>query len=100
MIRESKPLTNTFISVPSDMGSLNCASYVAGIIAGILDSANFKATVTAHSDDQEGEEIEGMVNNYEGVEKEVDGRIAKEGKTVFLIKFSHEVMHREKTTGT
>ena len=96
MIRENKPLTNTFISVPSDMGSLNCASYVAGIIAGILDSANFNATVTAHSDDQ-GEEMDGMENTYEGVTAEKD---VNQGKTVFLIKFSREVMHREKTMGT
>ncbi len=99
MIREKKPLTNTFISVPSDMGGLNCASYVAGIIAGILDSANFKATVTAHLDDQDGDEEEGIGNNYEA-DKEIDGRIAKLGKTVFLIKFSREVMHRERTMGT
>ncbi len=36
MIHENAPITNTFVSVPSDMGQLNCASFIAGIIAGIL----------------------------------------------------------------
>ena len=39
MIHDSNPVTNTYISVPNDLGQLNCAAYVAGIIAGVLDSA-------------------------------------------------------------
>lgn len=54
MIYEAEPVTNTFISVPEDMGSFNCASFVAGIIAGVLDSASFTSTVTAHAVNQEG----------------------------------------------
>jgi hypothetical protein len=41
MIHENSPVTNAFVSVPADMGQLNCASYLAGLIAGILDSASF-----------------------------------------------------------
>ena len=41
MIHESSPITNTFVSVPADMGQLNCAAYLAGLIAGVLDSAKF-----------------------------------------------------------
>lgn len=41
MIHENSPVTNTFVSVPSDMGHLNCAAFAAGIIAGMLDSARF-----------------------------------------------------------
>jgi len=41
MIHESNPVTNTFISVPSDLGQLDCGAYLAGIIAGVLDSAKF-----------------------------------------------------------
>lgn len=41
MIHENSPVTNTFVSVPADMGQLNCAAFVAGIIAGMLDSARF-----------------------------------------------------------
>jgi len=73
MILESEPLTNTFISVPSDLGDLNCAAFIAGIIAGVLESASFPATVTA-----------------------VTSRPEEGGAgTVFLIKFSGEVLERE-----
>ena len=41
MIHESSPITNTFISVPPDLGQLDCGAYLAGIIAGILDSTKF-----------------------------------------------------------
>ena len=41
MIHENNPVTNTFISLPADMGQLNCAAFLAGIIAGVLDSAKF-----------------------------------------------------------
>ena len=47
MIHESAPVTNAFVSVPADMGQLNCAAFLAGIIAGVLDSARFVShTVT------------------------------------------------------
>jgi hypothetical protein len=39
MIYESSPVSNIFVSVPSDMGQLNCAAFLAGIIAGMLDSS-------------------------------------------------------------
>ena len=78
MIHERAPITNTFVSLPADyVGQLNCAAFIAGIIAGILDSAMFPARVTAHhnpSSDDEG----------------------SSAGTVFLIKFSPHVMSREK----
>ena len=45
MIHESNPITNTFVSVPSDLGQLDCAAYIAGIIRGMLDSAKFVSTL-------------------------------------------------------
>eukprot|EP01032_Pedospumella_encystans_P023805 gene23805-26942_t len=78
MIHESAPITNSFVSVPADMGHFNCAAFLAGIIAGVLDSAKFNAKVSAH-----------MVSNGDG---SVD-------RTVFLIKFSPEVMSRERKMG-
>ena len=45
MIYENNPITNAFISVPSDMGQLNCAAFIAGIIAGILDSSKLVRTL-------------------------------------------------------
>ena len=41
MIYETAPVTNQYISVPPDLGHLNCAAYIAGVVAGILDGANF-----------------------------------------------------------
>lgn len=41
MIHENAPITNAFVSVPSDMGQLNCAAFLAGVIAGVLDSSRF-----------------------------------------------------------
>jgi len=45
---DKDPITNKFITVPRDMGALNCAQFVAGIVQGILDSAQFAAEVNAH----------------------------------------------------
>jgi hypothetical protein len=45
MIHENSPITNTFVSVPSDMGQLNCAAYFAGLIAGVLDSTRFVSII-------------------------------------------------------
>lgn len=39
-------MTNSFVSVPADLGQLNCAALVAGVIAGVLDGASF---VSGHS---------------------------------------------------
>lgn len=41
MIHESAPVTNSFVSVPVDMGQLNCGAFIAGVINGVLDSARF-----------------------------------------------------------
>jgi len=74
MIHETFPVTNQYVSVPPDLGHLNCAAYIAGVASGILDGANFSARVTAHT--------------ISSAEDSGD-------KTVFLIKFSPEVIHRE-----
>jgi trafficking protein particle complex subunit 5 len=77
MICENSPITNAFVSVPSDMGQLNCAAFLAGVIAGVLDSSKFNARVTAH---------------FQGTEEGSE-------RTVFLVKFSAEVMSRERKLG-
>jgi len=68
-IIEKEPLVNTFISVPKDKGSLNCAAFVAGIVEAVLDGANFPAKVSAHW--------------HKG--------------TTFMVKFEEEVIARDKT---
>lgn len=40
-IIEKEPLVNKFISVPKDKGSLNCATFSAGIIEGVLSNCGF-----------------------------------------------------------
>lgn len=66
MIVERAPLVNTYISA----APCNCAAFVAGIVTGVLDAANFPARVSAHE--------------YE------------DGRTCILIKFAAEVIQREK----
>ena len=41
MIRDESPITNFFISVPRDAARFNPASFLAGIVRGVLDSAGF-----------------------------------------------------------
>lgn len=48
MISDYDLFVNKFISVPKDMGALNCAAFVAGIVKGVLDGAGFRAR-SAHS---------------------------------------------------
>lgn len=41
MISERESVINRYISVPRDMGQINCAAFVAGIIRGVMVSAAF-----------------------------------------------------------
>merc|ERR1712025_369987 len=79
MISDHDLLVNRYISVPRDMGHLNCGSFAAGIVEGVLKSAGFPARVTAHS-------------------------VASEGlsrpKTTILIKFAPEVIERDERLGS
>ena len=40
-------LVNRFVSVPKDLGDLNCGAFAAGMVRGILRSAGFPARVSA-----------------------------------------------------
>ena len=64
MIVEKQPLVTTYIS----SAPCSCAAFVAGIVRGVLEGAQFPARVTAHDE---------------------------EGRTVILIKFAPEVLDRE-----
>ncbi|PRP83039.1 hypothetical protein PROFUN_09894 [Planoprotostelium fungivorum] len=78
MISENQSLPITkFISTPREYSGLNCASFVAGIVEGILDAAEFGARVSAHSMPLEGQ---------------------KQMKTVILIKFNPDVIARSNLT--
>lgn len=75
-IEEVNPVVNRYISVPKDFGHLNCASFIAGIVNGVLDSAGFPADVKAFS-------------------KEVEGQKGPP-RTIYYITFAPEVMERER----
>lgn len=74
MIFDNEPLVNQYISVPREMSQLNCAAFVAGVVEGVCDGAEFPAKVTAHT--------------------VAEGEMWP-GKTVFLVKFRPEVVERE-----
>lgn len=48
MISDYDLFVNKYISVPKDMGALNCAAFVAGIVKGVLDGAGFPARFLQH----------------------------------------------------
>mmetsp|Transcript_34088 Transcript_34088/g.89506 ORF Transcript_34088/g.89506 Transcript_34088/m.89506 type:complete len:185 (+) Transcript_34088:297-851(+) len=54
LISDRDLLVNRFISVPPELKSLNCGSFVAGIVEAILNGAHFPARVTAHSVEEKG----------------------------------------------
>ena len=67
---------NKFISVPKDKGTLNCASFVAGIMESVLTEMTFAAKVT--------------IPQVHLQEKKIK-------PTYFMIKFDEAVILREKT---
>ena len=69
MIIEKSPMVNTYISSPP----CNCAAFIAGIVRGVLEGAQFPARVTAHEHE--------------------------DSRTIILVKFAPEVLEREKRAG-
>ncbi|KAL6779994.1 TRS31 [Auxenochlorella protothecoides x Auxenochlorella symbiontica] len=74
MISDVDLFITKYISVPKEMGHLNCAAFVAGIVRGALDGAGFPSRVTAHN-------------------VAVPGQ--SQAKTTLLIKFDALVLQRE-----
>ncbi|QDS77092.1 hypothetical protein FKW77_000516 [Venturia effusa] len=86
MITDNAPLVSEYISVPSEIASFNPGALVAGIMEGVCDGAGFGTVggrgvgVSAHwSEDTSG----GLWP----------------GRTIFLIRFSDEVLEREEILG-
>eukprot|EP00435_Cladocopium_sp_Y103_P002686 s4612_g1.t1 len=73
MLNDKALLVNRFISVPKDLGDVNCGAFVAGMVEGMLCSAEFTASATAHT-----------VEEPTGT------------STTILIKFEEKVMARER----
>ena len=70
-------LVNRFISVPRDLGSLNCGAFCAGVVRGVLDASGFPAVVSAYAAPVEGQGL----------------------RTNVLMKFAPEVLARESRLG-
>ncbi|KAH7104181.1 TRAPP I complex [Auriculariales sp. MPI-PUGE-AT-0066] len=49
MIIDNDPAITRHISVPKDMGALNCSAITAGMVEAVLDGLGFPARVTAHT---------------------------------------------------
>ncbi len=67
----------SFVSVPRDLGTLNCGAFCAGVVRGCLDSAGFPAVVSAYSAPVEGAGL----------------------RTNILMKFAPAVLEREARLG-
>ncbi|NXJ11277.1 TPPC5 protein, partial [Odontophorus gujanensis] len=70
---QREPLVNTFISVPRENSTLNCAAFSAGLVEAVLGASGFPAKVTAHW--HKGTTL--MIKFEEGViarEKSLEGR--------------------------
>ena len=90
MIHEYTPITNAFVSVPEDLGSFNCAAFIAGIISGVLNSSNFACKVTAHT------VTGGAANIPQDPRNPTPQAVqASPDTTIFLVKFTEECMKRE-----
>lgn len=47
-IIEKEPLVNKFISVPKDKGSLNCATFTAGLVEAVLTNCGFVSQLSSY----------------------------------------------------
>ena len=77
LLSDKDLLVNRFVSVPKDLGDLNCGSFAAGVVRGILCSAGFPAKVTAYSSEAGPGDESGRTTNI-------------------LMKFEREVIERER----
>lgn len=96
MISDNEPLVNASISVPRDLGQLNCAAFVAGVLEGVCDGAGIRAVVSAHNaDDGGGGQAQDGGGGSGGKGGGGGGERMWPGKTVFLIRFDEGVVERE-----
>lgn len=84
---DKQPVTNKYTSIGKGQ-HVNCASYIAGIIEGILTSSKMHAKVTAHlyNDEEAG--------GASGAEAQTNPEEAS--TTIYVIKFSKEAIARDK----
>jgi len=91
-IYDREPITNKYIFVPRDLGSLNVAAFIAGIVEGILTAAHFTAEVTAHHIPATASSTSSSSSNS-GQPSSQSSQLST--KTVYVIKFTPDVVKRE-----
>eukprot|EP00347_Sterkiella_histriomuscorum_P011354 403372774 len=91
-ILDKNPVTNKFTSM-GKVTNVNCSSYIAGIIEGVLSSCRMYCKVTAHlySDNED----TGADSGANGGDGSAEGN----STTIYVIKFNKEVTAREKVRG-
>ncbi len=73
MIIDNDPILSRYICVPNEYEGLDCESFAAGIVEGLLDISYFRCEVTAHNAPSEGHP----------------------SRTVYLIDFDDSIIERE-----
>lgn len=85
-IIDNTPITNRFVSVPADLGDFNCASFIGGIIHGILENAGFACKVITHE-----APMDDSNNNSNTATNEFNSNVTitklEQKRTVFIIQF-------------
>ena len=96
MISDNEPLVNQYISIPKEMSQLNCAAYVAGIIegvaCGVLGGQGVGFAQQLYGAGELGEREPPAVVSAHNAGDEAG---MWPSKTVFLIRFSDDVVQRE-----
>jgi hypothetical protein len=115
MIIDYSPITSRYAVVPPDLGpSLSIDAYLSGIIAGVLQGADFPARVTAHTvalEDGETAPVSSdggtsilrgssATSNAGGLDGSGNEWLPpRQDKAVFLVKFAPAVIARDETLG-
>jgi trafficking protein particle complex subunit 5 len=86
MITDNDPLVSQYVSVPKEIRDFNPGALVAGIVEGVCDGAGFSTS---------GVRGQGVSAHWAGEEGVEGGDRMWPSKTVFLIRFSPEVLERE-----
>ena len=100
MLSDYDLFVNQFISVPKDMGQLNCAAFIAGILKGALHGAGFPARHLTSLAQSFAARITRHPRCNFGFRCRVTAHfVAIKGqaraKTTFLMKFDASVLQRE-----
>ena len=97
-IVDKSPATNKFISSVGENGDQgdNCASFIAGIIEGILCANNMSCKCMAHFVPDEDDEVAETTDVYSDEGLGAKKQKSKTFTTLYVIKFDQDVTARDK----